>query len=244
MTLLFLRFLKVKEKGWIKSERKGPTGIGYTFEKMINKEEDDLPIADFNNIEIKVKQRFGKGKITLFNANPDNEVFAIKRIYNNYGIYKNHKISFMTDIDHIEYKRKGNYLFKLHINHEKKAIYLQIYDKNKNLIEEQISWSFELLNEKIRYKIENLSIVKADIKIDENKIDKYYYYYHIDFYEIKGLDSMLKLIEEGIIYITFNITTHTDIKNFGNIYNHGISFNINIKDIEKLYIKKDFKKNN
>ena len=37
-------FEKVKNKGWIKSLRKGDTGIGYTFETLIGKKEENLPI--------------------------------------------------------------------------------------------------------------------------------------------------------------------------------------------------------
>ena len=68
MTLLLIRYLKVKNKGWIKSLRRGPTGIGYTFETLIGKQEENLPIADFRGIEIKVKRRYSKGNITLFDT--------------------------------------------------------------------------------------------------------------------------------------------------------------------------------
>ena len=46
-------FKQIKEKGWIQSKRKGPTGIGYTFEELLGKQEDNMPIADFQGIEIK-----------------------------------------------------------------------------------------------------------------------------------------------------------------------------------------------
>ena len=66
MKSLFVKFADTKRKGWIQSKRKGFSGIGYTFEKMIGKQDENLPIADYNNIEIKVKKRYSKGKITLF----------------------------------------------------------------------------------------------------------------------------------------------------------------------------------
>ena len=73
------------------SQRKGTTGIGYTFERLIGKEEENFPIADYRDIEIKVKRKYSKGDITLFSANPDNEVFAIKRIYETYGTCNKNK---------------------------------------------------------------------------------------------------------------------------------------------------------
>ena len=82
---LLVEFLKIKNKGWIKSLRKGPTGIGYTFETLLGKPEETFPIADYRGIEIKVKRKYSKGTITLFNAAPDNELFITKQIYEKYS---------------------------------------------------------------------------------------------------------------------------------------------------------------
>ena len=225
--------------------RKGTTGIGYTFEKMIGKQDENLPIADYENIEIKVKKRYSKGKIGLFCANPDNEVYAIKRIYNTYGLINPKKKFYKTftiELNSKEYIKKGKYLFKLRVDYKEKIIRMQIFDLNRNLIEENISWSFKLIYEKIYYKIKNLAIIKADVK--EDNLEKYYNYYHIDFYEIKNYRRIINLIDDGIVKISFNISIYMDEKRFGKIYNHGTSFNIHIFDIQELYIKKDFKKNN
>ena len=43
-------FNEVKKKGWVKSLRKGDTGVGYTFETLIGKEEENFPIADYGSI--------------------------------------------------------------------------------------------------------------------------------------------------------------------------------------------------
>lgn len=243
MTLLLIRYLKVKNKGWIKSLRRGPTGIGYTFETLIGKQEENLPIADFRGIEIKVKRRYSKGNITLFTANPDNEIFAIKRIYNEYGTYnynKNFHKTFITSINSFEKKRKGNYNFIIKVDEKKQKIKLEIYDLNNNLVEDDISWSYELIKEKIYFKIKNLAIVKAHVKKIGN--EELFNYNHIDFYEIKSFETFVRLIKEGLISITFNINVYMDKKRYGNIYNHGTAFIININNIEKLYQKKDFQK--
>lgn len=242
MTLLFIKFLEVRKKGWIISQRKGSTGIGYTFEKMIGKEEENLPIADYNNIEIKVKRRYSKGDITLFSANPDNEVFAIQRIYETYGTCnknKNYFKTFAICISTNELVKKGKYYFNLKVDYKKRVIKLQIYDLDYNMIENDVSWSFELISEKIKHKIKNLAIIKAEVKQDEYN-NEYFHYYHIDFYVIKNEATFIDLIEKGIIKILFNITVYMDNKRYGNIYNHGTSFRIKIYDIEKLYNKKDF----
>ena len=45
---LKIRFFEIKRTGWIKSMRNGPAGIGFTFEKLLGKEEDHFFLPDFN----------------------------------------------------------------------------------------------------------------------------------------------------------------------------------------------------
>ena len=243
MRNLLVKFLEVKERGWIESLRKGTTGIGYTFETLIGKKEETLPIADFQGIEIKVKRRYSKGTITLFNAAPDNEVYATKRIYEQYSIHNrnfNYYKTFMINVNSIDMKKYGKHYFKLAIDNKNKLIRMNIYDEKKELLENKVSWSYELIKEKIKLKIANLAIIKADIKKVKDKV--YYKYYHIKFLEIKGFDEFIKLIDEGIITITFKISVDLSMKKFGEMKNHGIGFDINEKNINKLYIEKDFEK--
>ena len=60
-------FEQTKKKGWIKSLRKGDTGVGYTFEKTIGKDEENLPIADYGSIEIKTTRKYSTFYRTLNN---------------------------------------------------------------------------------------------------------------------------------------------------------------------------------
>ena len=80
------QFNKVKNMGWVQSMRRGTTGIGYTFETLIGKPEEDFPIPDFGTIEIKTRFRNSKEDITLFNATPDGDyLFPMKRMYEAYS---------------------------------------------------------------------------------------------------------------------------------------------------------------
>lgn len=62
-------FAKLKEMGWVKSERKGSTGIGHTLEKLLNLPENNIATPDLGTIELK-SHRIGSGSmITLFTFN-------------------------------------------------------------------------------------------------------------------------------------------------------------------------------
>lgn len=242
---LLVIFLKVKEKGWIKSLRKGSTGIGYTFETLIGKNEEQFPIADYKDIEIKVKKKYGYGNITLFNAVPDNELFIVKHIYEKYSIQNknmNYLKTFMLNINAINKEKYGKHKFILSVDHDNKVIRLNIYNLDNSQIKDNISWSFNWIEEKINTKIKNLAIVKAEQKEINNEI--YYKYCYINFYELKTLEDFIKLIEEGIISITFKISVFCSGKKYGQMNDHGVGFIIHEKNIEKLYEKKEFDKKN
>ena len=64
--LLNKKFDTIKNE-WKKSMRLGTSGIGYTFEQLIGKGEDNFPIADYNGIEIKTIHNYIKN--TSFQCN-------------------------------------------------------------------------------------------------------------------------------------------------------------------------------
>lgn len=90
-------FNRIKNLGYIKSTRKGLTGIGKTFEDLIGKKEDTLDLPDYHGIEIKTKRGYSNCYTTLFNLTPKGKnEFEIKHLCETYGypdkILKNHKI--------------------------------------------------------------------------------------------------------------------------------------------------------
>ena len=64
-----IKFRELKNQGFIASKRKGPTGIGYTFETLLGLDENNLALPDINGIEIKTHRNKAKGLITLFTFN-------------------------------------------------------------------------------------------------------------------------------------------------------------------------------
>lgn len=99
-------FNKIKNKEFNKSLRNGTTSIGYTFENLINKKEDNLSQPDYKHIEIKTKLGYTKSSLTLLCITPikqDNN--AIKYLLEKNIIY----ISF-----NIGYFKTGNSTGEIH----------------------------------------------------------------------------------------------------------------------------------
>lgn len=62
-------FGKLKAKDWVKSERRGPTGIGHTLEKLIGLPENNIASPDLGTIELKAHRINSNSMITLFTFN-------------------------------------------------------------------------------------------------------------------------------------------------------------------------------
>lgn len=236
---LYKQFVIIKKKGYVKSQKKGATGIGYTFESLLGKEEDCFRIPDYNGIEIKTMRYLSKRKIHLFSAVPDgNTLFPIKRIVHLLGYpdkdYREYKV-FNVNVDACNYKNVGNNRMKMYINYEKKRMDFLAHNIFGENIEVDASWSFELLEDYLITKLKYLAIVKACKKI--YKGEEYFFYNSISFYKLKSFDVFLKLIENGIIIVNFHIGIRKDPANLGKIYDRGTNFVIDESNIEKLFDK-------
>jgi hypothetical protein len=62
-------FAKLKASNWVKSERRGPTGIGQTLEKLMSLPENNIASPDLGNIELKAHRINSPSMITLFTFN-------------------------------------------------------------------------------------------------------------------------------------------------------------------------------
>ena len=82
---LIEKFLKIKALGFIPSSRSHNTGIGKTFEDLLEKEEDNLAEADFEGIEVKSQRSTASSYITLFTKSPSFPNGANGILRDNYG---------------------------------------------------------------------------------------------------------------------------------------------------------------
>lgn len=240
MKLLLKDFNRIKNMGWVKSMRKGSTGIGYTFETLLNKEENSLEIPDYGLIEIKTKNILSKQAIKLFCATPDgDELFSTKIIREKFSYpHKNNNnlLVFNGSVSSTSFSSIGNrYLFKLKVDYSNKKIILIVIDFNCNLICNNISWSFDMLKQKLERKLMYLALIEAERKFEHNNV--YYNYKNINFYQLKGFETFINLIDCGIVKINFGIGTIKNGNKKGQVHDHGIKFEINEKDLTKLYNK-------
>ena len=231
-------FERIKNIGWVKERIKAKGSCGITFERLLKKNDDDFPLPDYKNIEIKVMNDNTKTNLHLFNLTPDGDyLFPIERLLFNLGcpdksdknIKKFYRTFNANDYTKMIYGNKGI----IHVNYSASKVELLVYNYKNEDVNIGISWSFAYLKERLELKLGYLAFVRVSSCIICGK--EYYHYHTLSLYKLKDFDEFIKLIEKGIIDITFKIGVHRDDKKYGKTYDHGTDFSIKVSDLELLY---------
>ena len=177
--LLKEKFNKIKEMGWLNSNRTDYGVIGVTFEKLVGVTTNELEIPDFSSIEIKTKSKSKFDYISLFNCVPTGPNFhEVERIKETFG-YPDSKLKIFKVLGGDVFSNKlskigNNFYFKLNVHKFQKKITLSVYDMQCNKIEESTYWDFDILEEKLTRKLKYLAIIGTDkIKREGKSYFKY-----------------------------------------------------------------------
>ena len=227
-------FMRIKNMGYVKSTRAGVTGVGKTFEDLLEKEEDTLGLPDYNGIELKTKLGYSKSYTTLFNSTPAG-VLETQRLCKEYGypdkVLKNKKILNIS-ITTTPTLVANRYYFFLKVNYLKKRINLVIKDCHNNLLEDFVYWDFDVLKEKLYKKLQYVALINA-WPTTRNNIT-YYKYYKINFYKLKGFEKFMELIDKGVIRISLKIGVHREGSKKGQYHDSGTSFELKSLDFKLI----------
>lgn len=236
---LIEKFNTIKKMGWIKQEQKDTGYIGIKLEKLLNLQNNNFEIPDFQGIEIKTKQdNCQNDYFTLFNATPyGQDFFEIKRIVNKFGYpdkdLKDKKVFNGDIIGNIVNKIGKNHYFSLKIDKLVMRIILVIYDYQFNVIDTNSYWDFKSLKEKLERKITYLALFRVK-RIYMHGVP-YFKYSNMEIYKLKSFSTFIDLLEKGKIKIQFKIGRFKKGKRIGEIHDRGTGFQIKTSDLIELY---------
>ena len=150
-------FAELKAKNWVMSERRGPTGIGHTLEKLIGLSENNIASPDLDKIELKAHRINSSSMITLFTFN--RKVWKMKPLeaIKKYGTLDDHG-------------RLGLYFTMSH-NPNDSGLYLHIESETisvRHLPSKEIvaEWQLQTIAERFIKKIPALILVSAFSKME------------------------------------------------------------------------------
>lgn len=215
---------RLKQKGFLVTKRKGPTGIGYTLESELNLNESNLAIPDLGGrIELKTTRENSNSLVTLFTFNKSVWLMHPKEVIKKYGyIDENKRHSLYVTIG-FESPNNQNLL----LNIDKKNEYLQLKDTKEIII---ANWKVSHVISKFLSKMGRLIIVFAETRINE-KGNEEFFYKKAYLLENPSDDDFIKAIKNKLAFIDVRMY----IRKNGSVRNHGTGFRIYEKDLHLLY---------
>lgn len=248
---LIKELINISNKGWIPNAREGNQGgIGNTLEDLLGITENNLPIPNAAEWELKTQRINTSSLTTLFHIEPSPRAikFVPQILLLNYGWkhksagnkYQNDEMSFRQTIHGLTASDRGFMVVIDRIN-QKVLIsfnYKKVSDKHSDwlkFVKKQIGldelnpqpyWGFDDLSSKAGTKLLNCFYVQADVKKEKNK--EYYKYSKILMLQKFNFVSFLDQIEKGNILIDFDARTG---------HNHGTKFRMRQNCLPFLYKK-------
>ena len=223
---LLAKIKEVNKKGWIKTLRKGDTGVGYTLETELGIRANSNQKPDFHGIEIKAFRKRSIGKlVTLFSQVPNWKKSNTNRseVLNEYGyLDENERFNLYCSVFGHE---KNTLNWKLEVDRINKQINISNNDKIVSF------WDFEKIKERILKKHDQTFFVYSDTKIENGK--EYFLYNKILITQKASLENFLKLIENGQVCMDF--VMHR--KKNGTTRDHGFLWRIRSNSIPDLFEK-------
>ena len=248
---LIQKLKKISKIDWILNIRhKNHGGVGNTLEDLLGIKENNLPIPNAAEWELKT-QRINSGSLrTLFHMEPSPRAigFVPKVLLPKYGWahkedgkkYKKGEMSFRQTIHGLSRSDRG---FMVKIDQKKKKIlisfnassvdtrhkaWLKSVQKRAGLKElnPQPYWGFDDLKHKAGTKLLNSFFVQAETKKIMKK--EYYKYTKITMLQKFSFEGFLKAIEEGKVLVDFDARTG---------HNHGTKFRMKESALPMMYEK-------
>jgi hypothetical protein len=248
---LISEFKKIATKGWIENARRGNAGgVGNTLEDLLGIEENNLPIPNAAEWELKT-QRIGTSSLTtLFHIEPSPRAvrFVPQILLLNYGWsheeagkkYPEDEMSFRQTIHGNSASDRG---FMVKIDRENRKVLIsfdstKVSENHKDWLKEvknriglseltpQPYWGFDDLANKAGTKLLNCFYVQAEVK-RENGME-FYKYSKVTMLQKFSFEGFINELEKGNILVDFDARTG---------HNHGTKFRLRQNCFPNLYEK-------
>ncbi len=217
---------EIKEMGYVKSLRKGNTGIGYTFESLLGLEETNIPIPDIGGrVEIKTARKDSTSLVTLFTFNRSVWQKRQKDIIEQFG-YNDEKGRRALKST-IFFNKPNSLGLSLDIDDNKNIISLTA--SNNELLAE---WDVYVIVGKFSSKLSRLLFVLANRRKSGNQEE--FHFNEAYLLTDPNPRNFLTAFKKSLVGI--DIRMH--LKENGAVRNRGTGFRMREKDMIELYTHK------
>ena len=225
-------FTKIKEQGWIRTHRSGPTGIGKTLEDLLGIPENNLDEPDFGEYELKSCRLDSQSMLTMFTRAPQpsraNTYLREKYGYSSNAYDNDEKVLHAT-LSADRFTTISNTGNKLKIWCDIDGIYILSQDGRENVF-----WSKEALKRCFEKKYKNKFVYAKALSRGNGANEEFHF---VEAYEVSGFnyEAFIDLLEAGKIYVDLRIGQYHNGKNKGKTHDHGTGFRIRENDQYLLF---------
>lgn len=232
------------QKGWVKSNRPlNAGGIGNTIDTILGLSENNLPISDTAQWELKTHRIGSSSLLTLFHMEPQPREFKVVvncliPIYGWPDQKRSGELSFRQTIQATHFSDRG---FSVTVDYSlekviicfngthvdtRHASWLSVVKSRGGLkqLKPIPHWTFKELFLKASTKLLNAFFVEAEARKDVG--EEYFRISRLHVLQSLDLNNFVKELENGDILIDFDARTH---------HNHGTKFRMRQETIPKLY---------
>lgn len=248
---LIKRFKEIAAMGWVPNGRHGNHGgIGNTLEDLLGIEENNLPIPNASEWELKAQRLNSTSLTTMFHIEPSPRAirFVPQVLLPKYGWahqeagkkYPKDEMSFRQTIHANVRSDRG---FKVVIDRSERKILISFAANSVDIrhkdwlegvkkkiglgeLDPQPYWGFDDLEHKAGTKLLNTFYAQAEVKKEDGK--EFYHYTNVMMLQKFSFEGFLKALEEGMILVDFDARTG---------HNHGTKFRMRQNGLPLLYEK-------
>jgi len=247
--LLIEALREIRQKGWICNGRHGNDGgVGNTLEDLLGIEENNLPIPNSGEWELKCQKINTTSLITLFHMEPSPRAmkFVPQILLPSFGWrhqkagskYPENEMSFRQTINAENRSDRG---FGVIVDRKAEKVIISFNPKAVNdkhmqwltNVEARIGlkelspqpyWGFDDLFHKVADKLNNCFYVQAEVKRQDKKL--FFWYKNIFMLKKVNINGVLLALEEGNLLVDFDARTG---------HNHGTKFRLRQNCLPELY---------
>lgn len=223
----------IAKKGWVKSRRAGPTGVGYTLEALLGIQANSSKHPDYKGIEIKAGRVTDKGSAkqrpNLFSQVPNwkrSPISSALELLSRYG-YKDSisgRLQLFCSLSS-EPNTLGHYL-----EIENDSELFAKHKDNDGRESRVVLWELAKLQERLEQKHNETFWIKAQTRVGSDGIEEFLYT-EVKHTHAPLFSNMLELIRLGIVQLDYTLSLKTP----STVRDHGYLFKILPEHVNSLF---------
>ena len=227
LTELRKRLGKLRDQGFVPSQRRGPTGVGYTLEQQLGLIENNLPIPDIGGrVEVKTTRLNTKNLITLFTFNRGAWHTKQSAVVEKWGYIDNKgRHALYCTVSATSVNSLG---FLLDVNRTDNSVSLMQQDADDPIA----TWDLYHIVGKFVTKFERMLFVQADSR-EVDDAPEAFHYVEAQLLSEPSATTFRRGFDSGAVMI--DVRMH--MRENGSIRNHGTAFRIDERDLPALFGK-------